>query len=538
MHPDNADVIPTHATATKTEAHTQTRATLSSQQIILPKLLGLSISGEDAHSLAGQATQKNELLIVDFDHETEKKIRLAASPFLGQPVSRYSLKQLSDAIEAALRQPNKPLLIARFPAQEITHGYLALTIAEAKIQQTRVKAKWVFGKNFSLKSLKSRQKNSVNAETIRKNLAWLNQNPFRLAAARWESSPDKANTADLIYTIAEKRPWSVNAGLDNYASRGLGDERLFLGGRLGNVFNLDHRLSWNLLSSTDGDQLRAWFLSYQIPLPQQLLLNISLNQSKSHTIGANDVENNGSFFSLHSGIEWQLPDLGEVQQKLTHELSWRDNNYHLQKNASHRDFPVRIFQASSHWELNHEDVLGQTQLSLEATYNPGSQVLSSSPSSYRALGGEDAQYWITQLNLNRSIRLGAAGSLHVRSEYQWTDDKLIGSDQSYVTGFSKVRGYDESLVNADKTLFFSTEWRYPVQRVVDQQWLQPLLFVDYAAFSDNGQSDGSDIASVGAGVRWKWANRMQGRADFGVPLRELATSRTAPMLQFSISSTW
>lgn len=536
--PQTTEHLTQSATSALKKSSTTKPIVTSSQQILVPSLNGLSIASNDTSSLAGQSAQMHAVRIVDFDTVTQEKIHHAAAPYLGKPVSRLSLKQLSDAIESALHTPQRPLLIARFPAQEITSGVLAITIAPAQIEQIRVKGKWVFGKKFSLSSIKSRKKSLANAETIRKDVAWLNQNPFRQATASWENSAEKVNAATLIFSMAEKRPWNVNIGIDNYASRRLGDERLFLGGRLGNLFDLDHRLSWSLMHSTDGDQLRAWFLNYQIPLPEQILLNVAVSQSESDTVSANDVENNGRFFNLRTGVEWQLPDLGSIHQQLTHELSWRDNNYHLQKNASHRDFPVRLFQLSNTWEASREDQLGLSRLSVEATLNPGSSFLSSSANSFRALGGEDSRYWFAQANLERSFRLGVAGSLHLRGEYRWSDEHLIGADQSYITGISKVRGYDESLINGDKTLFLSTEWSYPVQHLWQQQWLQPLLFVDYASFSDTGRTDGSDIAAAGIGLRWKWTQRMQGRVDFGVPLRELAGEETPPMLQFSVSSTW
>ncbi|MBU6170937.1 MAG: BamA/TamA family outer membrane protein [Verrucomicrobia bacterium] len=65
-----------------------------------------------------------------------------------------------------------------------------------------------------------------------------------------------------------------------------------------------------------------------------------------------------------------------------------------------------------------------------------------------------------------------------------------------------------------------------------------MTFLDAAFLNRDQAGDIGQLASIGAGLRWRYAEQVSARADLAVPVDCPEQENSAPMLHFSISITW
>jgi hemolysin activation/secretion protein len=510
---------------------------VSSEEILIPSLLGLSIANEEKTALSGQKNPTETIVIRGFSDAQIAALHKTLSPFLQQPITLATLDVISQKIENALDPSDKKLLVASYPDQEITSGVIAITVGPPVIQRVSVKGSILFGKKFLSRAILTRPESNELASSLRKDLAFLNQNSFRKASVILSPAANGSPFTDVVFRIKETKPWSVFTGFDNYANKNQGDERLYVGGKFGNLFDLDHRMSWLLLRSADDKKLQAGNLSYQIPLDRHMLLNFSLSAATSESTSTNNIDNNGEFYGAKANLQFPLPDFGCIDSFLKTGFSWRDNTYSQTGPSSADETHINIFQWETIWDATIHDAKGQTHVALGLSINPGSGFLSSDDANYQDLGGKDSSYWIASLTADRSWNIGKFGELFLRGEAQWANQHLLASDQFFATGYNRVRGYDENAVQYDHAMFLSAEWKMPAIKLPYSQKLQPLTFFDTAYLADDSGEE-VNLSSVGLGMRWNAKNHVSARADLAFPLNELEQQGREPELHFSINTIW
>jgi hemolysin activation/secretion protein len=512
-------------------------AVINSQETLIPSLVGLSIANEENTALNGQKKSAKTIIAEGFNDAEIAALKKSLSPFLEHPVSLSTLDLISQKIEQTLNPSNQKLLTASYPDQEITSGVIAITVGPPVIQRVSVKGNIRYGKKFLSRAILTKTGSHDLASSLRKDLAFLNQNSFRKASVVLSPSANGSHYSDVVFRINETRPWSVFAGFDNYASKELGNQRFYVGGKFGNLCDLDHRLSWLLLSSRDNNQLRAANISYQIPLDHHILLNYSLSASTSESTSTDNIDNNGEFYGVKANLQFPLPDMGRIESFLKTGFSWRDNTYSDTGAFSSNETHINLFQWETTWDATIYDSAGQTHLALGLSINPGEGMISSDDEIYQDLGGKDSSYWIASLAADRSWDLDKFGELSIRAEAQWSNQHLLTSDQFFATGYNRVRGYDESAVQYDHAMMLSAEWKIKAIKLPYTQSVQPLAFFDTAYLSDH-HGDETDLSSVGLGVRWNVKNHFSARADLAFPLNEIDQQGREPVLHFSINTFW
>lgn len=65
-----------------------------------------------------------------------------------------------------------------------------------------------------------------------------------------------------------------------------------------------------------------------------------------------------------------------------------------------------------------------------------------------------------------------------------------------------------------------------------------MTFLDAAFLNRDQAGDVGQLASIGVGLRWRYAERLTARVDLGIPIDCPAQTDRAPMLHFSVSTTW
>jgi len=95
----------------------------------------------------------------------------------------------------------------------------------------------------------------------------------------------------------------------------------------------------------------------------------------------------------------------------------------------------------------------------------------------------------------------------LRTDMQFTSNRLLSIEQFSVGGFNSVRGYRENRLVRDGGLSGSVELRVPILTNYHDHTLQLVPFYDFGGAYNNGLS-GADgvkwISSVGAGIKWQY----------------------------------
>lgn len=503
-------------------------------QVLLPKLLGLVIAPEADSALKLQASGQSGVQVSGFSEAETSALRIAAEGAIGQAVSLKSLDALGTKLEAAMKASGNRFMLATFPDQEITSGIISVRIAEARTGKVMLSGRPTFGLKFAADAFRTTPGQALDEGRILDDLEWINENPLRRATISYAdgTAPD---TLDLTLKLRAAKPWRVYAGIDNQLSDRLGDERLFAGFQYGDVFGLDHRMTTQITAALDVERLKGISGSYEIPLPDRTLLQVSAGYTEVDSPSAGLIDQSGRYSRVAIDYRVPLPRWNGLSHEWRAGLEFRENAFEF---PSGIERSARFFQIEAGWKGRLSDRFGSTRFDASLHYAPGHGIFGSEDQDFIALGGEGAESLIAQFEAERTWSLNDAGQLMGKLKAQWSDSTLLPSDQIAASGASRVRGFDETKGFADNGLILTFEWQSPYWHAGDAGDFQALTFLD-AAFLDSHQgNDGSQLAAVGVGVRWRLDEHLTAKADLGLPIDDPDTDKADPRLQFSITTSW
>jgi len=518
----------------KSERDTAGAVKAGEDQILLPKLSGLGIAPEADAALKLQSSGQSGVQIIGFSEAETTALRTAAESAIGEAVSLRSLEALGTKLEAAMKASGRPFMHATFPDQEITSGIIAIRICEAHAGKVLMSGRPAFGLKFAADAFRTTPGQPLDEGQILADLEWLNENPLRRASISYADGATP-ETLDLTLKLRASKPWRLYAGIDNQLSDRLGDERLFAGFQYGDVFGLDHRLTTQFTTALDVERLKGISGSYEIPLPDRTLLQLSAGYSEVDSPTAGLIDQSGRYSRIALDYRVPLPRWNGLSHEWRAGLELRENAY---------DFPsglereVRFFQIEAGWKGRLTDRFGSTRVDASLHYAPGHGILGSDDQDFIALGGSGAESLIAQLEAERTWSLDEAGQIFGKMKAQWSDSSLLSSDQFAASGATRVRGFDETKGYADNGLIMTLEWQSPFWHAGDAGDFQALTFLDAGFLDSHKGNEGSQLASVGVGVRWRLGEHLTAKADLGIPIDKPDADEADPRLHFSITTTW
>ena len=241
------------------------------------------------------------------------------------------------------------------------------------------------------------------------------------------------------------------------------------------------------------------------------------------------------FSRLAVGYRVPLPRWHAISQEWRAGLEFRSNDYLFSNQTSSQ---VKFFQIGTGWKGRRTDRWGMMRLDASVVYSPGQGMLGSEDADFIALGADGAESWIGRLEFERTWKLGEIATLVGRGQAQWADSTLLSSDQISAGGVSRVRGFDETVGYASKGVVASIELQSRNFQVPKSGEFQAISFLDGAVLNRDQSGDAGQLASVGVGLRWRYAERLSAKLDLGVPVDHPADLGGDPVLHFSVSTNW
>jgi len=464
-------------------------------------------------------------------------VQRLVAPFTGSNKDFSDVQRALEALEGEYRSRGYGVIQVALPEQDITRGVVRFNIIQPKIGKVTVEGNQHFSEANVRRALPSvKEGETPNSNAIARNLQIAAEHPVKQTSVLLRSGASEG-VVDVNVRVADGRPWRLVATLDDSGTSDTGYTRLGLGFQHTNLFDRDHTLSLQYITSPDKmDQVAIYGFGYRIPYYR-------LNSSLDIFAGYSDVDSGtvGGLFTVSGsgtifGGRWSyyLPKWDDIEHKTYLGFDYRayKNNVTLGGIGFVPDItvhPVSIGYAgvkrmtASEWSFNG---------SLSANIPGGND-------------GTAADFRRTRANATENyviLRAGTSFAHAFRNEWQarvaltaqYTENSLIPGEQFGIGGADTVRGYLPREAANDRGYATQLELYTPnfADKVgLDDKWRTRLVgFYDFGAVSRNntlpGEQAGKYLASTGVGLRLSFGKSVSLRVDLAQILKDHGTRQT------------
>jgi hemolysin activation/secretion protein len=506
-------------------------------------LLGSALSfscvtyAQDAPPLQVPAEPRFDVQRYDVSGNTllsKEHIDRVLAPYTGTQRQLADVRRAQADLGAAYRELGYGTVQVILPEQNINAGVIRFRVLQPKIGKLALDGNRHFNDENIRHSLPTVKEGEIpNSGAIARNLQMTSEHPVKRTTLILRTA-ENPETVDVNVKIEDTKPWRVVATLDNTGNGDTGYWRSGIGYQHTNLFNRDHTISAQYITSpTHPSKVSIFGAGYHAPL-------YALNSSVDVFAGYSDV-NSGTVQGLFSvagsgtvfGARWNyyLPKWGTADQKLSVGIDYR---------AYHNDVtvggiglvpditvrPVNITYTGtikgSASEINYSAGL--------STNIPGSSD-GKSDDFLRSRAFATDNYKI--FRYSASVVTGFAKDWQARAALhgQYTEDALVVGEQFGVGGPDSVRGFLVREISNDKGVSAQFEVTTPELArkagLPDGVRLRAVGFYDYGAVSRNrplpAEQASKTISDVGFGIRMHYGKLLSLRVDVAHVLRDGGT---------------
>jgi len=246
--------------------------------------------------------------------------------FTGEGKNFATIESAVEAIRKAYKASGYEAVRVSIPKQEIDDGIVRLQVTEATISNVLIQGNKHFDEANVRHSLPALQNGEMpNIKKLGVNLQLANESFAKQTQVTFRQGQDP-RTVEAVVNVADDRPWHAAISLDNTGTTDTGDWRTGFAYMNANMFNRDHTLSAQYVTSPDhAADVKIYGLSYRIPL---YTLGDAIELSASHstvnsgvvntTAGSYGISGGGDSFGVH--YIYLLPRFIELDHRLN--IGW------------------------------------------------------------------------------------------------------------------------------------------------------------------------------------------------------------------------
>lgn len=482
---------------------------------------------------------------------------------IGQPLTRKVLEELRREIVLYYRENDRPIVMVVVPEQDVTDGVLQLAVIEGKVGDVIVKGQRHFSEHRIRKNIHLEKGDAIDSDQLLTDVQWLNQNPFRQTNIVFGPG-EKNGTTNVELITKDRLPFRIYAGGDNTGTPLVGRTRLFTGINWGNVFGLDHILSFQWTTSDDVHKFLSYTGSYSIPLPWRHTLSFfgGYSSVRPHLTG---LRSEG--WSAQASARYKIPifqTYGVFQQDIQIGYDFKETNNNLLFAGTSSAIETKVIQLGQFVGTYHFSYLPPKHIlnfDLDVILSPAQNWYDhqttadyhklqpgSSPIYTYAVATVMDDYAFSSRKLHRGWRLFYQGRI------QMSNKILLPSEQFSLGGYYTVRGYNERLVNYDNAGCVNIEirtpnfepWRYAMGKNINEGFYA-LAFIDYGygwphrhAKPKEKHLDAGNhtLIGVGPGLRYSINRYFTARCDLGFPLTTVENNGRSPHIHFGLLASY
>ena len=463
----------------------------------------------------------------------QREIDAAVAPYAGLSKDFGDVQRALDALESAYREKGYAGVRVTLPEQELNQGEVRFVVLETRVGRITVDGNKHFSVANILRTVPALVAGeAVNSFRIAESTRLANENPAKQQVVLLKSG-EKDDLVDATVRVADIDPRRYSISLDNTGNESTGRTRLGLAYQHANLFDRDHVLTMQFISSPEQmKDVVVYGVGYRIPfygLGDSLDLVAGYSDVDSGTVqGLFNVTGKGSVYAAR--YNQGLAKWGGVDHKLIYGIDYRayQNNVLPTGNTSQSlvpDITVHPFSVTYNGIMRGEkqDVSFYASISqnIPGGNDGGDSAFRASranaPASYRAyrLGG----------TLSRSF--GSDWQAKVMANAQYSEDALVVGEQFGLGGIDSVRGFDERYASNDIGHRMSFEAHTPELGPtfnLDEFRLRFLAFYGTGHLKRNdplrGELKNSSLDSAGVGLRMSYRTNFSLRMDFAEVLHD------------------
>jgi hemolysin activation/secretion protein len=526
--------------------------------LIVPTIrdvVGAGVTGVNGVQVKGPAFLKN------------KGLEGILQKYLGSPLTDASLKQMQATILDYCKGHNHIIVDVVTPVQKVVDGTVQVAVIEGRIEKITVEHQghpW-FSDSIAQNTVHLATNDVVLGNRLNSDLNWLNNNTyqslgwddfggsFREVSSSFSRGSEALDQTDVKLQERDRFPLRVFAGYDNFGIPMIGQNQFFSGFTWANVFGTDERVNYEYVSDIPRfDRLREHTGSYVIPLPgrQQLTLfgtyaDVNPDFGEIRPSLASFTEK-GEYYQASARYTISLPLVNKYEHQISLGFDFKrtDTPFLNSGTSLGASNTVDVEQLSLAYSGSVRDRCGITAFSLQGFYSPAGdlETADANNTAYNQFRpGTKVDYAYGRAEFRRETILPLSMpelegppqnfTWFLRAAGQYSDARLLPTEQFGLGGYDTVRGYNERVVNGDDAWLLVDEIRTPritlgniTHQANAQDWIQGLVFCDYGRAFDRQpsatllESFGQTLLSVGFGVRYEVAQNLRFRLDYGFQL--------------------
>ena len=493
--------------------------------ILVPQLQGLVLLA-DQEKVESESIQFSEPKVENRGVDLPEGIEAELSSFLAKPLTLRLLDDAVRQITAFYRENDRPVVDAYLPEQDISGGVVQIVVIEGKVGEIRVSGAEHSKEEYLLSQMKLKPGDPIRQSAVEKDVKWLNDHPLRRVDAVFEPGEEQGTT-NIVLKTSDAKPVRLSSGIDNTGLELTGENQFNAGITWGRLLGTEQLLAYQFSADLEFENLDAHSGFYRVPLPWRHRLEFL----GAYVVSDVDVPIDGEIISLGGeslllGGEYIIPVLdapfGFERFEFSLGSEYKSTNSDVEfGGASVFDETAAVWQFSLGWEGERPDKWGATGLGATVYWSPGDLVGNNDEESFNSQrGGASSDYFYTELTLERLLHLPRDFRLAWSATGQWSNSRLISTEQILAGGYRTVRGFDENLVRGDVGVLTTLELLLPSMKVLKRKddSLQATVFFDAAwlrSVERTAAEPDQNLSSLGVDVRYRLSRFWSMRAGYG-----------------------
>jgi hemolysin activation/secretion protein len=497
-----------------------------------PVIKGILLVGPNTKIDSSDIEICNELQIINLQIPGSIiQLKKEVNNYLGLELNWDNINHIKQVVLKFFQDNSFPFILISLPEQKIINGVIVFVVYESKVEEVVIKNnKWFSNDNLSsFIGLKKDEK--VDLNVVVQDLYWLNKNPFRNVSVLFKPG-EKELTTSVEYLVEDKRPIRVYAGIDNTGFQATGLQRPYVGFNCGNVWNLDHILTFQYTVSNEFNRFHAFNASYAMPVFGKNLFTAYGGYSSTKPLSAiTGFVNRGSSYQTSLRYTFALPPQSrKYVQDFTLGLDIKGNNTNtIYRLRTFIDNHTLLTQIVFKYLANYETPTVKILLEFDNYFSPSAMLPHQSNNDFSALRYKaQNKYWYSYFQCTPYFYLPHEVGLAMNFQAQLSTANLLPSEQFGLGGYNTVRGYEFREVNKDNGMIASVEAIAPALKIIRRKGrknpLNFLGFIDFGLGWDHKKTPDVKnfeyLLSVGPGFRYAIGKSGYVRLDLGYKLHK------------------
>jgi hemolysin activation/secretion protein len=454
------------------------------------------------------------------------EIERAVYPFLGPGRGPQDVEQARQALEKAYQAKGFQTVSVQVPPQQGAGGVVILSVTENTVGRLRVRNARYFLPSKIKQEAPSLAEGSVpNFSDVTHDIVSLNQWPDRRITPSLKAGVIPG-TVDVDLTVQDTFPLHGNVELNNRYSADTDPLRINASLSYNNLWQLGHSIGGSLqLAPEDINQVQVYSGYYVVRFADPSWLTLIVQGVKQDsdvsTLGSTDVVGKGEVIGGRAIITF--PQLTNFFHSLTFGVDYKHFDQDVTIASKTIPTPIYYYPFSANYTATYAPKGSITTADFGVTWH--FRGMGSTPQHFdfnRFDADANFIYLRSDISHQHDLPYGFQGFAKLQG--QVSDQPLVNSEQFAGGGLPTVRGYLEAETLGDNAFAGTLELRSPnLLSSLGAEANEGRIYI----FADGGYLELIDplpeqdskfaLASVGAGVRVRLRNHLNGSLDAAVP---------------------